>query len=233
MPFVGLPVHVKHNRTPEPAWGRLADTAPWYAGGLIKGFNPDGTTSRCTSGFGVRDTAGTRYMLTAGHCGAEYSSWWSNEMNLSIGHAREKNTAMDVMRIPIIAGGFTYDGGVGVNEFTKDVVGAGNVHIGEWLCQSGAVSGAVCGFEISSLTYSYCSNKLGSWTCYADLVRAPQKDGIIGVRSGDSGGPVFNLSGPNVIAKGILHGMSNCPVADCSTGRQDAPVPGLGDDRQP
>lgn len=206
VPYVGLPVRVQQKKNPKPAFSRLADTAPFWGGARI---TRPATGALCTSGFGVSNSYGSKFILTAGHCGPVGSAWSNGNQSLNIGNAYSRHTAYDVMLIPANAGGRIYDGGVGTNEFSKDVVGAANVHMGEWLCASGSVSGAVCGFEINSFSVSYCSGMTGVWVCYSDLVSAPQKNGMVGVRSGDSGGPVFNLSGPNVIAKGIIQGAGN------------------------
>jgi hypothetical protein len=206
VPDVGMSVTVKYKKNPKPA-SRLADSAPWWGGARILNAQ---LGAGCTSGFGVQNSYGSRFIVTAGHCGGVGNDWYNGNWTRYIGMAYSKHTAYDIMLIPTNAGGRIYDGGVGTNEFSKDVVGAGQVFMGEWLCTSGSVSGAVCGFVVNNFTFSYCGYAAtGVWNCFSDLSTAPQKDGVVGVRSGDSGGPVFNLSGPNVIAKGVISGQAN------------------------
>ena len=206
IPNVGASVTVKHKKNPKQT-SRLADTPAWYGGARIRNWQ---LGAGCTSGFGVRDYYGSRFILTAGHCGGAGNDWYNGDWSRYIGKPYGWHTAYDIMLIQTSAGGWIYDGGVGTNEFTKDVVGAGQVFMGEWLCTSGSVSGAVCGYLVNNFTFSYCGYAAtGAWNCFYDLSTAPQKDGMVGVRSGDSGGPVFNLSGPNVIAKGVISGQAN------------------------
>ena len=98
----------------------------------------------CTSGFGVQNYYGSRFILTAGHCGWVGNDFYNGDWTRRMGMAYSKHTAYDVMLIPTDAGGRIYDGGVGTNEFSKDVVGAGQVFMGEWLCTWGCVRWAVC-----------------------------------------------------------------------------------------
>ena len=216
VPYVGMAVTVKHKLNPKQT-SRLADYPSWWGGAKISNKQYAGF---CSTGFGVSNSYGSRFILTAGHCGYVGNDWtngngtlntgWDSFGPLRVGTTYSKHTAYEIMLIPAAAGGRIYDGGVGVNEFSKDVVGAGGVYKGEWLCTSGTVSGAVCGYIVDNYTFSYCGYSAGSlWKCYSDLSTAPQQDGMVGVRSGDSGGPVFNLSGPNVIAKGIISGQAN------------------------
>jgi hypothetical protein len=201
VPDVGASLTVRRKQNPEPT-SRLADWPQWWGGARIS----RALGGQCTSGFGVRDYYGSRFILTAGHCGSPGEDFYNGDWSRYIGKGYGKHTAYDVMLIQADAGGHIYDGGVGVREFSKDVVGAGQVFMGEWLCTSGSVSGAVCGYNVDKFTHTYCDWALGTWTCFSDLSTAPQKDGVVGVRKGDSGGPVFNLSGPNVIAKGVISG---------------------------
>ena len=50
---------------------RYFDTRPFWGGAAI--FRPDG--GRCTTSFVVKNSAGTRFMVTAGHCGPVGTLW--------------------------------------------------------------------------------------------------------------------------------------------------------------
>lgn len=47
---------------------RLDDTSPWNGGTYLEIRNTPTGTQHCTSGFGMRNSSGTTYLLTAAHC---------------------------------------------------------------------------------------------------------------------------------------------------------------------
>ncbi len=206
LPSVDVPVDLANRPRILPTSGRLADVAPFWGGGRI---NNGDNNAICTSGFAVA-AGGVRYMLTAGHCGRPGGSWQTGNDALTIGWATLEHVNHDLLLIPANVGGRIYDGGIGVGEFSKQVVGWGWAAPGEYVCHSGSVSGATCGIRntTGSFTATTCGNDAyGNYECYGDLVLAEKVDGATAARPGDSGGPVFTLSGANaVIAKGTLTG---------------------------
>jgi hypothetical protein len=191
---------------------RYSDTAPYWGGAAI--INQD-NGARCTSGFSVY-SGSTNFLLTAGHCGRVGGGWWNGDRSRTIGTSSALNAAHDLMLIPTVAAGRIYDGGVGTGEFSKGVVGWDWVHSGEYVCQSGSTSGAVCGIQnTGNFTYQFCdTDTYGNYECFNDLILARRPDNGVAVRPGDSGGPVFSLAGTmQVTAKGTVTGYasdSNC-----------------------
>jgi hypothetical protein len=209
LPTTEVPVAVRKQDVAETTWGRLADTTPFWGGARITNAV---NGAQCSTGFSVTD-GWTNYILTAGHCGHPGGGWYNGDWTRWVGTASREHVGYDLLMIPASVGPRIYDGGVGSGEFSKGVAGYDYTYAGEWLCVSGSVSGAVCGLYNDSryFNYSYCGTEAyGRWECYSDLMIAFQTSGIVAVRPGDSGGPVFGLWGNNdVIAKGIISGRAN------------------------
>jgi hypothetical protein len=204
LPSTGVPIRIVQ-RPRMQLLSRLADTAPFWGGARI--VNADNGAG-CSSGFAVT-SGGVNYLLTAGHCGRPGGGWYNGDRSRFIGTATRENVAHDLLLVPTSAAGRIYDGGVGVGEFSKGVVGWDWAIPGEYVCQSGSVSGAVCGIRnTNSFQYTLCdTDPYGNYECYSDLILAQKTDGGLAARHGDSGGPVFTLSGTsNVVAKGTITG---------------------------
>ncbi|WP_157641158.1 hypothetical protein [Longispora albida] len=198
-----IPVTVVEKTRPSTT-GRLDDYAPYYGGGRIQN-NDNGAW--CTAGWPV--TGGR--MLTAGHCGRTNGGWNNGNDTRFFGTGAAEHVGHDLLLINASVAGRMWDGGVGSGEFTKGVAGWDWVASSEYLCTSGSRTGAVCNFRVNNVwTYSYCGNDAyGNRECYNDLVTARQLDGRPGSQGGDSGGPVFSLSGADrVIAKGTISGVN-------------------------
>ena len=209
LPASDVPVTVRNEDVAEATSGRLNDTTPYWGGArMTNAFNG----AQCSSGFSVTD-GWTNYILTAGHCGHPGGGWYNGDWTRWVGTANREHVGYDLLMIPAWVGPRMYDGGVGSGEFSKAVAGYDHTYAGEWLCVSGSVSGAVCGLYTDSryFNYSYCdTDAYGNWECFSDLLIAFQRDNIVAVRPGDSGGPVFGLRGNyEVIAKGIISGRAN------------------------
>ncbi|MER5649397.1 S1 family peptidase [Streptosporangium sp. NPDC002524] len=191
-----VPVEIKIAERAIPA-GRMNDTAPFYGGMRI--VSDDGPV--CTAGWPVAATSNPRfqYLLTAAHCTGMYTHWRNGDRSVYVGQTLLERTDHDLalIHVPDGVGRQMWDGGVagGWNtspEFSKRIMGWDHVYEGQWLCQSGQRSGAVCNFEVvTSGDYSYCgTDPYGNYACHYDLFRADQISGQ-GSLPGDSGGPVF------------------------------------------
>nr|CTQ90521.1 putative protease B [Kibdelosporangium sp. MJ126-NF4] len=189
----GVPVELVTEAAPVPV-SRADDWAPWSGG--ADNINPS-AGSRCTSGFGVRNGANTRFILTAAHCGQP-----GNRINDGrgefIGNVGPHHGTHDIALIQTSnVDDQIYVGGLDSNA-TRVVDGWDWVFTGELLCQSGGssardVGGPVCGLRVTKF-----NNDAG------DAVEAEQVNGQQSVRPGDSGGPVYgNAASGGVIAKGI------------------------------
>jgi hypothetical protein len=199
-----VPVRVQEKEPLVPA-GRLNDTPPFYGGARI---NNNDNAAACTAGWPVRIGA-TEYMLTAGHCGRPGGSWNNGDDTQFIGTATHEHVAHDLLLVQTNVANRMWDGPIGTGEFTKTVVGSDHTFPGEWLCASGSVSGARCNYVVTS-TFAFsvdgALDVYGNPETWNDLVLADYCCGAA-IIPGDSGGPVFGLSGPDaVIAKGTITG---------------------------
>ncbi|MFD1044709.1 hypothetical protein ACFQ1S_03425 [Kibdelosporangium lantanae] len=183
----------------------LDDTPRYFGGGAIK--NNDGV-GYCTAGWSVT-AGGTSYMLTAGHCGRPGGTWNNGSGNLYFGTAKYEVPEHDLLLIQASVSGRMWDGARNALEFSKGVVGSDYNFPGEMLCTSGMVTRALCNFQTGdNFQASYCAtDAYGHDECYYDLLLADQLDYLEAGQPGDSGGPVFSLSGTtHVIAEGIISG---------------------------
>jgi hypothetical protein len=203
---VGMPVDVRYERNARPA-GRYDDTAPFYGGGRI--LNADNGAG-CTAGFAVTN-GWTNFLITAGHCGRPGGGWYNGNWNLFIGTANTEHLNYDLLLVPANSSGRIFDGASGNAYSTRWISGFDRVYPNEWMCVSGATTGNVCSIQADTTqVYSYCSNDAyGNWECYGDMFRGWSRSGAVAVQPGDSGGPVYSVSGSNGIAKGIISGQGN------------------------
>lgn len=203
VPAVGLPVDVRAGEVPRPL-GRLDDTSPFYGGGRI--VNTD-NGARCTAGFAVTN-GWTNYLITAGHCGRPGGGWANGNRTVNIGTASTENVYDDLLLIPTSASGRMFDGAYGNNYSTRFISGFDRVYPNEWMCTSGSVTGNVCSVQAdTSQVVSYCGiDAYGNNECYGDMFRGWSRSGAVAGQPGDSGGPVYSVSGTNGIAKGIISG---------------------------
>ncbi|WP_125644990.1 hypothetical protein [Nonomuraea sp. WAC 01424] len=142
LPDVGVPVQVVAQE-PLQLTSRCDDNVPWYGGVAIANDTFGGVAGcggspvlryNCTGGFPVY-IGSTRYLLTAGHCGAP-GDVFSDGAGQVIGVAEQENVAHDLLLIRItgLVGtgkgkGRMWDGTPGVNDFTKPVVGWGFTYL--------------------------------------------------------------------------------------------------------
>jgi hypothetical protein len=135
--------------------------------------------STCTTGFTVRNSAGTRGVSTAGHCG--------NSQTLS-GYAltfrgEAYSGSYDVQWHN--ASGHTYPNTIKVGSGTRSITGTRSrtsQTVGSQVCKQGKTTGYTCG-TIS--TISYCASGACTWVRVAG-------NGTNLSEGGDSGGPWFS-----------------------------------------
>jgi len=204
LPDVGVPVEVRAQDRPQ-LLARHNDVAPYWGGARVRNMDNYG---QCTSGFGVVDyNFGTEYLLTAGHCGRYGNGWWNGDGTRRIGNTANDLYLYDLLLIQTDAGNRIFDGGVGSGEFSKGVAFWDWVFGGEWVCTSGSFTGALCNHVVNGFYYTQCYLDIyGEYQCYEGLVRSSQHDGLTAGQPGDSGGPVFGLTGNRVVAKGTITG---------------------------
>jgi hypothetical protein len=191
---------------------RADDSPPWWAGGVTMAVGGPGA---CSTGFAVHRTfLGIEYsrgILTANHCFFGGGVTFTDGTGQAIGVAEPRPTGTslvtDSLYIPTTSGARTFDGGVGVGEFSKPVVALTRVIPGMSVCTSGAAAGVHCGITITSIN----NNSVFAFPSGAfvqGVAFGTQDSGSVATAPGDSGGPVFTLdSDPSrVRAAGMIVG---------------------------
>ena len=158
---------------------------------------------RCSLGFNVRNSAGTYYFLTAGHCTNLSSSWYTNSAQTTyigpragtsfpgndFGIVRYTNTAL------------SHPGTVYLyNGTSQDITSAGNAVVNQSVKRSGSTTGVHSGTVTAvNATVTYAQGTVSG------LIRTN-----VCAEGGDSGGSLF----AGTVALGLTSGGSG----NCSTG---------------
>ncbi|MBB5872677.1 hypothetical protein F4553_006111 [Allocatelliglobosispora scoriae] len=218
--LVPVPVEVVHEPVLTPT-SRGNDSAPWWAGGVTRGAFPNAGT--CSTGFAIAryflwwET--TRGILTAEHCGFGGGLGFNDGAGQRIGQAEPApaRRLSDSLFITTNSGARTFDGGVGVGEFSKPVVGAVGNFPGQFVCTSGAATGVHCNIRTDLINQLVLN---GGFFFVESVAIATQINGVVATGVGDSGGPVFTLAADpsKVRAAGMMTGALN-PVP-CQIGGQ-------------
>jgi hypothetical protein len=188
----GVPVTVRPE-APMTDVSRQDDSPPWWGG--ARTWNQTASTL-CTSGFGVRDSANRRYLLTAEHCG-QVGSRIADGKGEFIGTTSRGHDDHDIGLIPTNSDNFMYVGGGDSNTGVR-VTGWGHVFVGQYLCQSGVTSAEATGGPVCNLKVIFF------WQDAEDLVEAEQTQGLAAARGGDSGGSVYSNASDGVVANGTV-----------------------------
>jgi hypothetical protein len=143
-------------------------------------------------------------MLTAAHCG---EGTWSTGGGTIIGDTiPTRDVSRDAELILTPVSGHIYTGGSFQDEAqsSRAVVGASVNRTGDFVCTSGSFSGEICTVQVAGTGETVSVRDFG---VVRDLVRAQSTvDAAVG-GNGDSGGPVFSLSGSNAVARGTMTAM--------------------------
>ncbi|TYB39769.1 hypothetical protein FXF50_05170 [Micromonospora sp. AP08] len=195
--------------------GRVDDTAPFWAGGVAR---PVGSSNRCSTGFAVIRYflwwESMRGLLTAEHCSFGGNVGFTTGVGTFIGTAGPPPTAQSAPHSDSLiittsstgAAARTFDGGVGVGEFSKPVVGRADNFPGQFVCTSGAATGAHCDIRLTAINQVVILEP--SFTIAEGVALGTQISGGPAVGAGDSGGPVFTLAADpaKVLAAGMIVG---------------------------
>lgn len=138
---------------------------------------------RCSLGFNVRNSAGTQYFLTAGHCTNLASSWYANSSQTTYLGPRT-GTSFPGNDYGIVRYNSTVSrpGNVYLYNGTyRDITGAGNAYVGQTVWRSGSTTGVRSG----SVTALNATVNYPQGTVYG-LIRT-----TVCAEGGDSGGSLF------------------------------------------
>ncbi len=157
---------------------------------------------RCSLGFNVRN-GNSYYFLTAGHCTATVTNWYSDSGNTKFLGSKTgaSPTIGDDYGLVKYAAGVAHPGSVYLyGAGTQDIRSFGNGYVGEPIRRSGSTTGVHSG-QVTALnvTVNYSDG-----TVYG-LIQTSAC-----AQSGDSGGPLFDKT----IALGLLSGSAG----DCVSG---------------
>jgi hypothetical protein len=151
-------VQVRRNGVAD-TFNRRDDSPPFWGGGGIRSGS-----ALCSSGYTVRNAAGTRFMITAGHC-------FANGATVRTESGARVYGTVSGRRLPTVTGGTSdleqvggqsYAGRVftgGVTSSTSiPVVAAGTAYVGYTnYCHSGRTTGEQCGHTANSITAQVCT----------------------------------------------------------------------------
>ncbi len=153
-------VKVKTNKTTTTdAYHRRDDIPAYYGGG---GLLASGAL--CSAGYAVKNSAGTRFMVTAGHCYANGTSV-NTESNLRQVGVVQNRALASLGSGPVdmeLLGGQSYWGRIFTGGVTSNtsipVVSAGSASVGyNAYCHSGRTTGEQCGHTATSTTAQVCT----------------------------------------------------------------------------
>jgi streptogrisin D len=186
---------------------RTDDRSPWNGGTAY--YNWDANVNppwRCSTGFGVRRGTQT-YILTADHC-STYPDVVADGALEVIGGVYSGRWEYDILLLNARGSRLIFDG-TPTTSNTKIVNAWGYHVVNEYLCHSGVATGTRCGLKTVGGDYRlYGCDSDGDCFYRNGLIKSTQVDGLQAAQGGDSGGPVFSLSGSGVRAKGIVVGGS-------------------------
>jgi streptogrisin D len=152
-----------------------ADLRPFITGGdAIYGGQ-----YRCSLGFNVRNSAGTYYFLTAGHCGNIASSWYANSAKTTLlGNTAGSSFPGNDYAIVRYSTSYTnHPGTVG----SQDITSARTPSVGETVTRRGSTTGIHSG-RVTQLnaTVNYAQGTV------TGLIKT-----TVCAEGGDSGGPLY------------------------------------------
>jgi hypothetical protein len=145
----------------------------------------------CSTGYSVRNGAGTVFITTAGHCYANGTTVTSESGLATLGTVSNRNlpTFNGVARDVELIGGSSYAGRIytgGITSTTSvPVFAAGEAFVGfANYCHSGRTSGEACGHTASSITGQVCTQT----GCKSPVI---VWSGGVASAGGDSGSPFY------------------------------------------
>lgn len=160
--------------------------------------------STCTTGFTVRNSAGTTGVLTAAHCDNVQTYYESSTVSYPVNWVAKVHDAdQDVEWHTTSHPEYPQFNANGSLRTVTGTLPRTSQDIGYWVCHQGRTTGYSCG-NITSLTYQptyagACPNT----TCSAVWIKVEST--TLECYGGDSGGPWFN----NGLAYGIYKGQSS------------------------
>jgi hypothetical protein len=201
-----MPVDLVEQPEAVTSLGRYDDAAPFWGGGYMDRYIIGVGYVMCTNGFAVTgNNAASDYLITAAHCGE--GTWSTGLANVIGSTIPTRDVSRDAELIQTSAAAGVYSGGSIIGDApqsSRAVVGASVNRTGDLVCTSGSFSGEICDIRVVGTGQSVNFDGFG---VVRDLVRAESQVNQAVGGNGDSGGPVFSLSGVTAVARGTITGM--------------------------
>ncbi|WP_194905506.1 hypothetical protein [Catenulispora rubra] len=222
-------VTVAAQAQPTPLYTREADLSPFYGGDLLTFrllSSPNTVGAACSGGFAANwPSQGKNYMITAAHCGGGllYGNTAYTGVGNLVGNIEGRNKPYDAAFINTTPNGGSgpdvYDGPRvwKPGQTSKQVAKAAHVGVNSFVCTSGAITGVACGGLVTSTSDLDCGDTALGCVHVIDAFDENSKPTILG-ENGDSGGPVFTLTGNGSedVAVGLIHGaVPNSATQQC------------------
>jgi streptogrisin D len=156
---------------------------------------------RCSLGFNVRNST-YYYFLTAGHCTNLASTWYADSSRtIVLGSRAGSSFPGNDYGIVRYTGTVSHPGNVYLyNGSTRDITGAGNAYVGQYVLRSGSTTGLRSGYVTAlNATVNYAEGTV------TGLIRTS-----VCAQGGDSGGPLF--------AGNTALGLTSGGSGNCTTG---------------
>jgi hypothetical protein len=191
---------------------RRNDYSPWNGGGRWEAWRLGVSRGTCTTGFGVKNAAGRKFVLSAGHCATppDYGRQGYLSSLEFMGTIWSERVEYDILLIDDDGSSLIFDGS-NTTSNTKVVHSWGYWVANQLVCQSGQTSGTICGLKqlnSTNIIMGCCDSDGDSGYTIYGVIRTSQIDGATAARPGDSGASVFTLDGTGVRAKGIVSAAS-------------------------
>jgi hypothetical protein len=196
--------------------GRFNDVAPFWGGAAfdVPFGEPDWD---CTTGFTLKNAAGTKGMLTAAHC-ALAGEVATTPNGAIVGTADPANRRCGAAPVGTnsdlqLLTGKSYDNKIyvgGMYGTVAEVIEAGDPAVGSTYKFSGAVSFEKTGQQVLSLNGQWWAAAGASWcgTTFWVLNQVVfTRAGVCDVQSGDSGGPFYATQASNPVIDVRIRGM--------------------------
>lgn len=155
---------------------------------------------RCSLGFNVRDSAGTNYFLTAGHCTDGAGTWYSNSGRTTVlGPTAGSSFPTNDYGLVRYSNTSIAKGGTAGN---TDITSAGTPSVGTTVTRDGSTTGIHSG-RVTALnaTVNYGSGDIVYGMIQTTVCAEP----------GDSGGSLYSTSG-------IAYGLTSGGSGNCTSG---------------
>jgi streptogrisin D len=159
--------------------------------------------SRCSLGFNVRNSAGTRSFLTAGHCTNIASTWYANSSRTTVLGTRSGTSfpTNDYGIVRYTNTSISTPGSVWLyNGSSQDITSSGTPAVGQTVRRSGSTTGVRSG-TVSALNTTVCYSQ----GCVNQMIRTN-----VCAEPGDSGGSLFSST--------RAHGLTSGGSGNCSSG---------------